>query len=89
VITERLKAKTVFADDRPVVEYLARGDFELGIQQTNIMVGAPGTEYVGDRCADDKVAVHSRPQQGLSADVCDRVGGVAPWPRPRMGHPRS
>lgn len=47
-LTERLEAKTVFADDRPVVEYLARGDFELGIQQTNIMVGAPGTEYVGE-----------------------------------------
>src|SRR5271154_2304707 len=31
-LTERLKAKTVFADDRPVVEYLAHGDFELGIQ---------------------------------------------------------
>jgi len=46
-LTERLKAKTVFADNGPVVEYLARGDFELGIQQTNIMVGAPGTEYVG------------------------------------------
>jgi len=28
----------------PVVEYLARGDFEIGIQQTNIMVGAPGTD---------------------------------------------
>jgi molybdate transport system substrate-binding protein len=38
----------VFADNGPVVEYLARGDFELGIQQTNIMVGAPGTEYVGE-----------------------------------------
>ncbi len=47
-LTDRLKAKTVFADDRPVVEYLARGAFELGIQQTNIMVGAPGTEYVGE-----------------------------------------
>jgi molybdate transport system substrate-binding protein len=47
-LTERLKAKTVFADNGPVVEYLARGDFELGIQQTNIMVGAPGTEYVGE-----------------------------------------
>jgi molybdate transport system substrate-binding protein len=46
-LTERLRAKTVFADNGPVVEYLARGDFEVGIQQTNIMVGAPGTEYVG------------------------------------------
>ena len=31
----------------PVTDYLARGDFELGIQQTNIMVGVPGTDYVG------------------------------------------
>ncbi len=31
----------------PVTFYLARGDFELGIQQTNIMVGAPGTDFVG------------------------------------------
>jgi hypothetical protein len=38
-LAERLKAKTVFTDDRPVVEYLGRGDFDLGIQQTNIMVG--------------------------------------------------
>jgi molybdate transport system substrate-binding protein len=31
----------------PVTFFLARGDFELGIQQSNIMVGAPGTDYVG------------------------------------------
>ena len=31
----------------PVTFFLARGDFELGIQQTNIMVGAPGTDFVG------------------------------------------
>ena len=35
-------------DNAPVVDYLARGDFDLGIQQTNIMVGIPGTEYVGE-----------------------------------------
>jgi len=31
----------------PVTFFLARGDFELGIQQSNIMVGAPGTDYLG------------------------------------------
>jgi len=31
----------------PVTFFLARGDFELGVQQTNIMVGAPGTDFVG------------------------------------------
>jgi molybdate transport system substrate-binding protein len=31
----------------PVTDYLAHGDFEIGIQQTNIMVGVPGTDYVG------------------------------------------
>jgi molybdate transport system substrate-binding protein len=42
-----LKPKTVLTTNGPVVDYLARGDIDLGIQQTNIMVGAPGTEYVG------------------------------------------
>jgi molybdate transport system substrate-binding protein len=46
-LTEQLKPKTVRTDGGPVVEYLAKGDFEIGIQQTNIMVGAPGTDYVG------------------------------------------
>jgi molybdate transport system substrate-binding protein len=46
-LTAQLKAKTIFTGGGPVVEYLARGDFEIGIQQTNIMVGAPGTDYVG------------------------------------------
>lgn len=50
-LTEELKAKTVRtgsgAGGGPVTDHLARGDFELGIQQTNIMVGAPGTDYVG------------------------------------------
>jgi len=46
-LTEVLKSKTVFTDGGPVVEFLAKGDFDLGIQQTNIMVGVPGTDYVG------------------------------------------
>lgn len=48
-LTEKLKPKvTVTTGGKgPVTLYLARGDFELGIQQTNIMVGAPGTDYVG------------------------------------------
>jgi molybdate transport system substrate-binding protein len=46
-LTGQLMPKTVFTGGGPVVEYLAKGDFEIGIQQTNIMVGAPGTDYVG------------------------------------------
>ena len=46
-LTEQLKAKTIFTGGGPVADFLARGDFEVGIQQTNIMVGVPGTEYVG------------------------------------------
>jgi molybdate transport system substrate-binding protein len=46
-LTEQLKAKTKFTSGGPVTDYLARGDFEIGIQQTNIMVGVPGTDYVG------------------------------------------
>ena len=46
-LTEQLKGKTTFTTGGPVTDYLARGDFEIGIQQTNIMVGVPGTDYVG------------------------------------------
>jgi len=46
-LTEQLKAKTTFTNGGPVTDFLARGDFEIGIQQTNIMVGVPGTDYVG------------------------------------------
>ena len=46
-LTEQLKAKTVRTAGGPVTDYLARGDFEIGIQQTNIMAGVSGTDYVG------------------------------------------
>jgi molybdate transport system substrate-binding protein len=46
-LTEQLKAKTVRTGNGPVTDYLAKGDFEIGIQQTNIMVGVAGTDYVG------------------------------------------
>jgi len=46
-VTEQLKSKTMFTSGGPVTDFLARGDFEIGIQQTNIMVGVPGTDYVG------------------------------------------
>jgi molybdate transport system substrate-binding protein len=42
-----LKAKTTFTTVGPVTDYLARGEFEIGIQQTNIMAGVPGIDYVG------------------------------------------
>lgn len=46
-LTEALKEKTRFTTDGPVTDYLARGDFEIGIQQTNIMLGVPGVDFVG------------------------------------------
>jgi molybdate transport system substrate-binding protein len=50
-LTEALRSKTVRTGSGggggPVTDYLARGDVEIGIQQTNIMVGVPGTDYVG------------------------------------------
>jgi molybdate transport system substrate-binding protein len=46
-LVDALKPKTVYTTEGPVVEFLAKGNFDVGIQQTNIMVGAPGTEYVG------------------------------------------
>jgi molybdate transport system substrate-binding protein len=48
-LTEQLKAKTKFTGDGggPVTDYLKRGDFELGLQQSNIMAGVPGVDFVG------------------------------------------
>jgi len=46
-LTEQLKAKTKFTTTGPVTDYLARGEFEIGIQQTNIMSGVPGVDYIG------------------------------------------
>ena len=46
-LTEQLKGKTVFTTVGPVTDYLARGDFEIGLQQSNIMAGVPGVDYVG------------------------------------------
>ena len=54
-LTEQLKAKTVFTTMGPVTDYLARGDFEIGLQQSNIMAGVPGVDYVGPRaCASEQ-----------------------------------
>src|SRR5207237_10823625 len=46
-LAEQLKDKTIFTTSGPVTDYLARGVFEIGIQQTNLMVGMLGTDYVG------------------------------------------
>jgi molybdate transport system substrate-binding protein len=46
-IGEQMKSKIKLTGGGPVAEYLAKGDFELGIQQTNVLVGIPGTDYVG------------------------------------------
>src|SRR5262245_15241762 len=46
-LTDQLKAKTTFTTTGPVTDYLARNAFDIGIQQTNIMAGVPGSDYVG------------------------------------------
>jgi molybdate transport system substrate-binding protein len=46
-IAEQVKSKVKLTGGGPVVEYLAKGDFEVGIQQTNVMHGVSGSDYVG------------------------------------------
>jgi molybdate transport system substrate-binding protein len=46
-IAEQLAGKTTRTENGPVTDYLARGEIEVGIQQTNIMVGVAGSDYVG------------------------------------------
>ena len=79
-LTETLKPKTVFTGNGPVSDYLARGDFDLGIQQTNIMVGVPGTEFVGQppRLLEQALPVKRRLDVVLKgAGSCARVHPVA------------
>ena len=46
-LSDLLKDKTVFTTTGPVTDYLARGEFEIGLQQSNIMAGVPGVDSVG------------------------------------------
>ena len=46
-LADQLAGKTIRTESGPVTDYLARGEIEIGIQQTNIMVDVPGTDYVG------------------------------------------
>ena len=46
-LTQQLKDKTIFTTTGPVSDYVARGDVEIGIQQSNIMAGVPGNDFVG------------------------------------------
>ena len=46
-IADQMKAKTKLTGGGPVAEYVAKGDFEIGIQQNNVLVGVPGSDFVG------------------------------------------
>jgi molybdate transport system substrate-binding protein len=58
-MTEELAPKTTRTTNGPVTAYLQRREVELGIQQTNIMVGVPGTDFVGPVPGDLNVACQS------------------------------
>jgi molybdate transport system substrate-binding protein len=46
-IGDQMKAKTKLTAGGPVAEYVAKGDFEVGIQQNNVLIGVPGSDFVG------------------------------------------
>ena len=46
-IYDQIKHKIVLSDNRPVASYVASGEVEIGIQQTNVIQPFPGTEYLG------------------------------------------
>jgi molybdate transport system substrate-binding protein len=45
-IADQLKAKTKLTGGGPVAEYVAKGDIEVGIQQNNVLINVPGSEFV-------------------------------------------
>jgi len=46
-IAAQLKDRTKFINGRPVAEDVAKGEVEIGIQQTNVIQPHPGSEYLG------------------------------------------
>jgi molybdate transport system substrate-binding protein len=46
-IYDQIKDKIVLSLGRPVATYVASGEVEIGIQQTNVIQPYPGTEYLG------------------------------------------
>jgi molybdate transport system substrate-binding protein len=46
-IADELKPKTKFIEGIPVAEAVARGDVEIGLQQTNVIQPVAGSDYVG------------------------------------------
>jgi molybdate transport system substrate-binding protein len=46
-IYDQIKGKIKIAEGRPVASFVAAGEVEIGIQQTNVIQPFPGTEYLG------------------------------------------
>ena len=46
-IYDQIKDKVKIAEGRPVAAYVAAGEVEIGIQQTNVIQPFAGTEYLG------------------------------------------
>lgn len=46
-IYEEVRHKIVLSEGRPVASYVASGEVEIGIQQTNVIQPWPGTVYLG------------------------------------------
>src|SRR4029079_5720445 len=57
-IADEVKAKVKFLEGIPVAEFVAKGDVEIGMQQTNALIGVPGSDYVGPLPGDLQEYLH-------------------------------
>jgi molybdate transport system substrate-binding protein len=92
-LTDQLKPKTTRTTQGPVTDYLARGDVEIGIQQTNIMVGVTGTDYVGPLpgylnkpCPTDAALLTSAKQPAIARELIKFMVSPAAAPLLRKTH---
>jgi len=51
-IYDQIKDKIKLSEGRLVADYVAKGEVEVGIQQTNVIQPYPGTVYLGPLPAD-------------------------------------
>ena len=92
-LADQLASKTIRTESGPVTDYLARREIEIGIQQTNIMVDVPGTEYVGPvpgylntPCQSDVALLTASREPGAAREMIEFMISPAAAPLLRQTH---
>lgn len=92
-VFDELEPKITRTTNGPVTAYLQRREVEIGIQQTNIMVGVPNTEFVGPvpgelnmACQSDVGLIAASPNQAAARELIEFMVSEEAGPILRTTH---